>query len=96
MPHTHTLGRASATPTIDVFITLLSLGSSGYKKLCMERKVHGPSIENASARIDSILFVCLFVCLQENFKYLKEKLEEIGKKHEERVLSTPQNPISIG
>lgn len=33
------VGRASSTPTIDVFITLLSLGSHGYKKLCVERKV---------------------------------------------------------
>ena len=38
----------------------------------------------------------MYVFLQENFKYLREKLEEFGKKHEERVLSTPQNPISIG
>ena len=40
------LGRASATPTMDVFITLLSLGSSGYKKLCTERKVgwHGQAV----------------------------------------------------
>ena len=32
-------GRASATPSIDVFITLLSLGWKGYHKLCCERKV---------------------------------------------------------
>ena len=32
-------GRASSTPTMDVFITLLSLGSTGYKKFCSERKV---------------------------------------------------------
>ncbi|KAK2150264.1 hypothetical protein LSH36_415g02035 [Paralvinella palmiformis] len=31
-------GRASAAPTMDMFITLLSLGSSGYLKLCRERK----------------------------------------------------------
>ena len=31
-------GRASATPSIDLFITLLSLGSNGYKKLLRERK----------------------------------------------------------
>ncbi|XP_071481281.1 O-phosphoseryl-tRNA(Sec) selenium transferase-like [Diadema antillarum] len=31
-------GRASAAPSTDLFITLLSLGSSGYKKLLKERK----------------------------------------------------------
>ncbi|XP_035827856.1 O-phosphoseryl-tRNA(Sec) selenium transferase [Aplysia californica] len=31
-------GRASATPSLDLLITLLSLGSSGYKKLLDERK----------------------------------------------------------
>ncbi|XP_065882648.1 O-phosphoseryl-tRNA(Sec) selenium transferase-like isoform X2 [Dysidea avara] len=31
-------GRASATPSIDVFITLLSLGWKGYHQLCTERK----------------------------------------------------------
>ena len=37
--HCFFLGRASASPIIDVFITLLSLGSSGYKKYLQERKV---------------------------------------------------------
>ncbi len=32
-------GRASASPIIDLFITLLSLGSVGYKRLLRERKV---------------------------------------------------------
>ncbi|XP_028413229.1 O-phosphoseryl-tRNA(Sec) selenium transferase-like isoform X2 [Dendronephthya gigantea] len=31
-------GRASASPCLDLFITLLSLGSKGYKKLMSERK----------------------------------------------------------
>ncbi|KAJ8262066.1 hypothetical protein GJAV_G00161780 [Gymnothorax javanicus] len=31
-------GRASATPSLDVLITVLSLGASGYKKLLKERK----------------------------------------------------------
>ncbi|KAK7110099.1 hypothetical protein V1264_014027 [Littorina saxatilis] len=31
-------GRASATPSMDLLITLLSLGSSGYKKLLADRK----------------------------------------------------------
>lgn len=31
-------GRASASPSLDVLITLLSLGASGYKKLLSERK----------------------------------------------------------
>ena len=33
------LGRASATPSIDLFITLLSLGSAGYQQLLQQRKV---------------------------------------------------------
>ena len=32
-------GRASATPSIDLFITLLSLGSVGYQQLLRQRKV---------------------------------------------------------
>ena len=39
IPHQPTfIGRASATPTLDVFITLLSLGVNGYQKLLKERK----------------------------------------------------------
>ena len=33
------VGRASSTPTLDVFITLLSLGWQGYHRLIQERKV---------------------------------------------------------
>ncbi|KAL7880167.1 hypothetical protein SRHO_G00024210 [Serrasalmus rhombeus] len=33
-----TAGRASASPSLDVLITLLTLGASGYKKLLSERK----------------------------------------------------------
>ena len=43
--------------------------------------------------------VCVCVSdyvLQENVGYLKQKLDEVAKKHGERVLSTPHNPISIG
>jgi O-phospho-L-seryl-tRNASec:L-selenocysteinyl-tRNA synthase len=32
-------GRASISPILDLFITLLSLGASGYKKLLQERNV---------------------------------------------------------
>ncbi|XP_060922032.1 O-phosphoseryl-tRNA(Sec) selenium transferase isoform X2 [Limanda limanda] len=35
-------GRASASPSLDVLITLLTLGASGYKKLLSERKVSLP------------------------------------------------------
>ena len=31
-------GRASATPSLDLFITLLSLGCQGYKELLVQRK----------------------------------------------------------
>ncbi|KAJ8317506.1 hypothetical protein KUTeg_005410 [Tegillarca granosa] len=33
-------GRASGSPSTDIFITLLSLGSSGYTKLLKERKIN--------------------------------------------------------
>ena len=36
VPHA---GRASGTPSLDVFITLLSLGGKGYRQLCVDRKV---------------------------------------------------------
>jgi hypothetical protein len=36
-------GRASASPLVDLFITLLSLGVAGWKKLLRERKVKTPS-----------------------------------------------------
>ena len=32
------LGRASSSPTVDLFITLMSLGLNGYKRLLQERK----------------------------------------------------------
>ena len=33
-------GRASNGPTLDLFITFLTLGSSGFKKILQERKEH--------------------------------------------------------
>lgn len=62
-------GRASASPTIDMFITLLSLGVDGYKKLMRDRK--------------------------ENYAYLKRQLTDCAERHGEKVLSTPNNPISL-
>jgi O-phospho-L-seryl-tRNASec:L-selenocysteinyl-tRNA synthase len=32
-------GRASSAPVVDLFLTFLSLGKTGYSKLLMERKV---------------------------------------------------------
>lgn len=32
------VGRASGSPTMDLFITLLSLGRAGYRRLATERK----------------------------------------------------------
>ncbi|RZF40213.1 hypothetical protein LSTR_LSTR011987 [Laodelphax striatellus] len=62
-------GRASASPAMDVFMTLLSLGVNGYKQLIGQRK--------------------------EMYKYLKEELAKIAHKHQERLLDTKNNPISI-
>lgn len=63
-------GRGSGSPSMDVFITLLHLGSKGYVKLLNQRKVV--------------------------FNYLKERLKEVASKHGERLLVTPNNPISVG
>ena len=62
-------GRASATPALDTFITLLHLGWSGYKQLLTNRVA--------------------------NFTYLKQQLLNIAQKHDERVLVTPHNQISM-
>ncbi|XP_064383400.1 O-phosphoseryl-tRNA(Sec) selenium transferase-like [Halichondria panicea] len=62
-------GRASGTPSLDIFITLLSMGKKEYQRLCTQRK--------------------------DNFKILKDQLEQVATKHGEKVLSIPQNPISI-
>ncbi|KAI1238221.1 hypothetical protein IHE44_0012939 [Lamprotornis superbus] len=62
-------GRASASPSLDVLITLLSLGTSGYKKLLKERK--------------------------EMFSYLSSELKKLADNHNERLLDTPHNPISL-
>ncbi len=63
-------GRASASQSVDLLITLLSMGVDGYKNLLKERK--------------------------ECFSYLKEELNKMAIKYDERVLNTPNNPISIG
>lgn len=63
-------GRASASQSLDLLITLLSMGSNGYKNLINERK--------------------------ELFIYLKEEMTKIAEKYSERILHTPNNPISIG
>ncbi|XP_059379710.1 O-phosphoseryl-tRNA(Sec) selenium transferase-like isoform X2 [Carassius carassius] len=43
-------GRASASPSLDVLITLLSLGANGYKKLLSERReLYGHLAQELSA-----------------------------------------------
>ncbi|CAL4124064.1 unnamed protein product, partial [Meganyctiphanes norvegica] len=61
-------GRASGSPLLDLFITLLSMGTNGYKKLVKERK--------------------------EMKTMLVEKMEELAKNYDLKVLSTKNNPIS--
>ncbi|KAF3836985.1 hypothetical protein F7725_004449 [Dissostichus mawsoni] len=46
-------GRASASPSLDVLITLLTLGASGYKKLLSERKAES---DGAVTQLGSMLF----------------------------------------
>lgn len=63
-------GRASASPIIDLFITILSMGLKGYSRLLQER----------SNMLESFPF----------------RLEEVAKKHGERILICPGNTISFG
>jgi O-phospho-L-seryl-tRNASec:L-selenocysteinyl-tRNA synthase len=63
-------GRASSAQSLDVLITLLSMGKDGYRNLLCQRK--------------------------ECFNYLKEELKKLAEKYDEKVLETPNNPISIG
>ncbi|XP_020848063.1 O-phosphoseryl-tRNA(Sec) selenium transferase [Phascolarctos cinereus] len=62
-------GRASISPALDIVITLLSLGSNGYKKLLKDRK--------------------------EIFLYLSTELKKLSELHNERLLDTSHNPISL-
>ena len=63
-------GRASASQSLDLLITLLSMGSNSYRELLKERK--------------------------ECYIYLKDELNKVATKYNEKVLQTPNNPISIG
>ena len=63
-------GRASGSPTMDLFITLLSLGRVGYCKLLADRK--------------------------EMYQYLLRQLALCAERHNQRLLKTKNNPISIG
>lgn len=63
-------GRASFAQSMDVLISLLSMGSNEYKCLLNERK--------------------------ECFIYLKSELQKLAHTYNEKVLETPNNPISIG
>ncbi|XP_078256649.1 O-phosphoseryl-tRNA(Sec) selenium transferase [Rhinoraja longicauda] len=62
-------GRASASPSVDVLITLLTLGVNGYKRLLKERK--------------------------EMFSYLSSEIKKLSEAHGERLLETPNNPVSL-
>lgn len=62
-------GRASASPSVDTLITLLSLGVNGYKRLLKERK--------------------------EMFSYLSSEIKKLSEAHGERLLETPNNPVSL-
>ena len=62
-------GRASFAQSMDILITLLSMGSNEYKCMLKERK--------------------------ECFLYLKSELQKLAEIYNEKVLETPNNPISI-
>lgn len=63
------LGRASGTPSLDVFATLLYIGRRGWEHLCDEREV----------------------C----YRKLAAGLNDLARKHGLRLMSTPENPISL-
>ena len=63
-------GRASISPILDLFITLLSMGQNGLKSLLKQRK--------------------------DIYNYLYQQLTELAIKYNEKILITPNNPISIG
>lgn len=62
-------GRASLSPVLDLFITLLEMGKNKYKLFIHERK--------------------------EKYKKLKEKMQIIALKYNERILENPNNKISL-
>jgi O-phospho-L-seryl-tRNASec:L-selenocysteinyl-tRNA synthase len=62
-------GRASLSPVLDLFITLLDMGKNKYKLFIHERK--------------------------EKYKKLKEKMQTIALKYNERILENPNNKISL-
>jgi len=62
-------GRASVAPILDLFITFLAMGESGWKQLLKERK--------------------------ELYQYTKTELTKLASKHNEKVLQTPNNKISL-
>ena len=63
-------GRACMAPLLDVLMTLLYLGRSGWLAALEARS--------------------------EGFNYLRVKLSEVAAQHGERLLETPDNPISMG
>ena len=44
-------GRASSSPTIDVFITLMQMGTSGYKQLMEERRENYKILKGEMAKV---------------------------------------------
>lgn len=62
-------GRGSSSQSLDVFMTLLSVGRNGYMQLVQERK--------------------------EMFIYLRQKLRNLSTRHNEKILITKRNPISV-
>nr|XP_015200776.1 PREDICTED: O-phosphoseryl-tRNA(Sec) selenium transferase isoform X1 [Lepisosteus oculatus]XP_015200777.1 PREDICTED: O-phosphoseryl-tRNA(Sec) selenium transferase isoform X1 [Lepisosteus oculatus]XP_015200778.1 PREDICTED: O-phosphoseryl-tRNA(Sec) selenium transferase isoform X1 [Lepisosteus oculatus]XP_015200779.1 PREDICTED: O-phosphoseryl-tRNA(Sec) selenium transferase isoform X1 [Lepisosteus oculatus]XP_015200780.1 PREDICTED: O-phosphoseryl-tRNA(Sec) selenium transferase isoform X1 [Lepisos len=77
-------GRASASPSLDVLITLLTLGANGYRKLLKQRKV----FSTCSSTFQRF-------AVQEMYTNLAEELKKLAETHGERLLETSHNPISL-
>lgn len=68
-PALHT-GRASASPSLDVLITLLTLGAAGYRKLLSERKVRDNTASTA-ATLQQLFGQVSTVVFQEHATFIR-------------------------
>ncbi len=94
------------SPILDLFITFLSMGAHGYQRLLKEREVLlTQELPIRLIFLNNIMSDYIYqtpqfgftaTYLQELFRYTRERLQEIAERHNERVLETTNNPISLG
>lgn len=80
-------GRASISPILDVFMTLLSLGVNGYKKLIKEREQHFVNLQTAICKMtewknsENFLYynsISIAIPLENEFQMKGDNISEIG------------------